>query len=74
MFHSPEAIAIALQATEDAQKRLKANRVPRPTPQEQVNVDKVLEILRPMVRRYRTDGYRGRIESWERLAKELMRD
>lgn len=74
IFQSPEATAAAIRATEDAQKRLKANRVARPTPQEQINVDKLLSILRPMVNRYKREGYRGSIDQWNRLERELTRD
>ena len=74
MMQSPEATALAQAATEAAQKRLKANRVPRPTPNDQIDVERLLAILRPMVNRYKREGYRGSIDQWNRLERELTRD
>ena len=74
IFQSPEATAVALQATEDAQKRLKACRVRRPIPAAEVNHERLLAILRPMVNRFLKDGYRATPDNWRRLARELTRD
>ena len=74
MMQSPEATALAQAATEAAQKRLKANRVPRPTPNDQIDVERLLSILRPMVSRWLKDEYRGTQDAWQRLARELTRE
>jgi len=74
MFQSPEATAVALQATEDAQKRLKACRVRRPIPAVEIDQQRLLRILRPMVSRWLKDEYRGTQDAWQRLARELTRE
>lgn len=74
MMQSPEATALAQAATEAAQKRLKECRVRRPIPAVEIDQQRLLRILRPMVSRWLKDEYRGTQDAWQRLARELTRE